>query len=384
MAHSTTTMIILPYAFQTPDKVLRLILGAVFILCSFAPAHAQNTLLKPGFDKEEYIELMKMHARLYDTTKNKIPYPVFFRPVYSSPVVGMDNRWDLWKSKKAAVAVINLRGTTTNQVSWLQNFYAAMVPAQGTLKLSDTYSFSYHLADNPRAAVHIGWLIGVAFLAKDIVPKIDSGYKSGIRDFIIMGHSQGGALAFLMTSYLYNLQKQGLLSKDIRFKTYCSAAPKAGNVYYAYEYENLLNGGWGINVVNGADWVPQSPFSVQTLADFNQTNPFSNVDGVLKKQKYITRIALRHAYKQLKKPSEKAQRRYEKYLGHYVSKMVRKTLPEFEPPVYAKTSDYVRIGPTITLLGDDAYYTLYPDSKTNVFIHHLLEPYLYLMDQYKQ
>jgi hypothetical protein len=377
-------MILLHLLFKKPEMPCRILIFAVFILYSLSSANAQKTILKPGFDKQEYIELLKMHARLYDTTKNKIPYPVHFRSVYNSPTVGMENRWDLWKSKESAVAVINLRGTTQNPVSWLENFYAAMVPAQGELVLSNSFTFKYHLADNPRAAVHIGWLIGVAYLAKDILPKIDSSYKKGIKDFIIMGHSQGGALAYLMTSHLYNLQRQNIIPKDIRFKTYCSAAPKAGNVYYAYEYEKMIDGGWGINVINGADWVPQTPFSVQKLSDFNETNPFKNVDGILKKQKFFARIALRHAYKQLKKPSDKAQRNYEKYLGGYVSKMVRKTLPEFQPPVYAKTADFVRIGPTITLLGDDAYYKLYPDSKTDVFVHHLLEPYLYLIDQYKQ
>jgi hypothetical protein len=368
-------------------KVKILVPNLIFVIFIFyfhTPANAQNAILKPGFDKQEYVELLKMHARLYDTTKNKIPYPVHFRSVYNSPTVGMENRWDLWKSKESAMAVINLRGTTQNPVSWLQNFYSAMVPAQGELKLSNSFTFKYHLADNPRAAVHVGWLIGVAYLARDIVPKIDSCYKNGIKEFIIMGHSQGGALAYLMTSHLYNLQKQNIIPGDIRFKTYCSAAPKAGNVYFAYEYEKLIGGDWGINIVNGADWVPQTPFSVQRLADFNETNPFKNVDGVLKKQKFFTRIALRHVYKQLKRPSDKAQRRYEKYLGGYVSKMVRKTLPEFQPPVYAHTADFVRIGPTITLLGDDAYYKLYPDSNKDVFIHHLLEPYLYLIDQYKQ
>ena len=364
-------------------KILQLILSAVFILLSTWQSYAQTSLLKPGFEKSEYVELMQMHARLYDTTKNKLPFPVHFKYAYRSPVVGMDNRWDLWINEKSTIAVINLRGTTVNPVSWLQNFYAAMVPARGELRLSNQFTFKYHLADNPRAAVHIGWLIGVAYLSADILPKIDSCYKKGIRNFIVMGHSQGGALSYLMTSHLYQLQKDNIIPKDVRFKTYSSAAPKAGNVYYAYEYEHLIRGGWGVNIINGADWVPQSPFSVQTLGDFNNTNPFRDIDAVVKKQKFFTRIAMRHAYRQLKKPSEKAQRNYEKYLGGFVSKIVKKTLPEFVPPAYVHTSDYVRIGPTITLLGDDNYYKLFPDSQKDVFVHHLLGPYLYLIDQYK-
>lgn len=350
-------------------------------------ASAQNTKLKSGFDKAEYKELMYMHVMLYDTAlmnlnKFPVPKPTLFKSIYTSPVMGLDNKWELWKND-ASVAVINIRGTTTNAVGWLENFYAAMVPARGELKIDKNFTFSYDLANHPRAAVHIGWLLGTAYLAKDIVPRIDSLYKTGIKDFFIMGHSQGGAICYLMTSHLYSLQKHGTLPKDIRFKSYCSASPKVGNTHFAYEYEDLVAGGWGFNVINSADWVPEVPFSVQTLSDFNETNPFKNIDGIIKKQKLIARIGLRHAYKGLKKPSEKAQRNYEKYLGKYANKVVTKHLPDFQSPVYFKSSNYVRIGPTIMLLADEAYYKIFQDSEQQVFIHHGMSPYLHLVEQYK-
>ncbi|WP_215233549.1 lipase family protein [Dyadobacter linearis] len=364
----------------------------VICLLLLSPAMAQQKLspaLRPGFDKAEYKELFYMHVLLYDSTKTDTtrpkfitPKPAQFQQVYQSAVMGLDNKWGLWR-KNATTAAINVRGTTQEPVGWLENFYAAMVPAKGELKMSNSFTFQYDLADHPKAAVHIGWLAGTAFLARDIVPKIDSSYKTGTREFLIMGHSQGGAIAFLLTSHLYSLQKQGKLPKDIRFKTYCSAAPKAGNTYYAYEYEHLVDGGWGYTVINAADWIPEVPFSVQTLDDFNETNPFQNIDAVVKKQKLIARIALKHAYKKMRNPSMKAQRNYVKYLGNYASKSVQKILPEFQPPVYAKTSNYVRIGPTIMLMPDAEYYKKFPDSKKTIFVHHLTEPYLYLMDRYK-
>lgn len=368
---------------------ITLICIVLFYACPWSPgqAYAQDSKLKPGFNKAEYKELMYMHVLLYDTAmtnRNKfpIPKPTLFTSIYRSPVMGLDNKWELWKND-ASIAVINIRGTTTNAVGWLENFYAAMVPARGELKLSHAHTFSYDLADHPRAAVHIGWLLGTAYLAEDIVPKIDSLYKNGTRDFIIMGHSQGGAICYLMTSHLHSLKKLGKLPQDIRFKTYCSASPKVGNTYFAYEYENLVAGGWGFNVINSADWVPEVPFSVQTLDDFNTTNPFKNIDGIIKKQKLIARIGLRHAYKGLKKPSEKAQRNYEKYLGKYAGKIVVKNLPEYQSPVYFKSSNYVRIGPTIMLLADQAYYQQFPDSDQQVFVHHGMSPYLHLVEQYK-
>lgn len=363
------------------------ILAILIFFALHGNAFAQTSQLKPGFDKEEYKELIYIHSLLYDTAmlnKNKfiVPKPRYFKSVYMSAVMGLDNRWGLWQND-ASVAVINLRGTTTNAVGWLENFYAAMVPAIGELKISKDYTFSYHLAEDPKAAVHIGWLVGTAHLVRDILPKIDSLHKTGTKDFLIMGHSQGGALSYLVTAHLYSLQRQGKLPADIRFKTYGSASPKVGNTYFAYEYEAMIAGGWGFNVINSADWVPEVPFSVQTLHDFNTTNPFKNIDGIIKKQKLIARVGLRHAYKGLKRPSEKAQRNYEKYLGRYAGKMVVKNLPEYGSPTYYKSSNYVRIGPTVVLLAQSEYYKLFPDSDEQVFIHHGLHPYLHLVEQYK-
>ena len=85
----------------------------------------------------------------------------------------------------------------------------------------------------------------------------------------------------------------------------------------------------------------------------------------------------------VKKPSEKAQRNYEKYLGRFAGKIVSKNLPEYQSPAFYKSSNYVRTGPTVVLLADDAYYKQFEDSDQNVFIHHGLQPYLHLLEQYK-
>ncbi len=349
-------------------------------------AQGQIEKLKPGFDKKQYIEMLKITARQVDTpwTKVTVPFPEKFQFVYRSKVIGLDNQWDLWLSKDS-IAVISLRGTTADQTSWLANFYAGMVPAAGKLELEKNFTFEYHLADNPKAAVHIGWLVGMAYLQRDILPKIDSCYnKLGIRNFIIMGHSQGGAIAYMLTSHLENLKQQHKLPTDIRFKTYCSAAPKPGNLYYAYDYENLTRNGWAYNVVNAADWVPETPFSIQTVNDFNTVNPFTNAKRIIKKQKFPVSMVLNHIYKQMDKPTKKSQRTFEKYLGKKAYTLLKKKLPEFKQPVYIKSSNYVRTGVTIVLLPDADYYKKYPDDNKVIFSHHFPEPYLYLAEKLKE
>ncbi|TDB62391.1 META domain-containing protein [Arundinibacter roseus] len=337
--------------------------------------------LRPGFDKNEYLEMLKISANFGDSSYvAAFPKPERFDFVYRSPVVGLDNRWDLWvsKNKMQPQAVLSLRGTTANSVSWLGNFYAAMVPAKGELTLSKTDTFLYKLAEHPAAAVHVGWLVSTAFLVKDIWPKIDSCYATGTKDFLIMGHSQGGAIAYLLTAYLHHLQQNGQLPADLRLKTYCSAGPKPGNLYFAYDYEAATQGGWAFNVVNSADWVPEVPMSIQTLEDFNVTNPFVNAKGIIKKQKLPKRVAMKYVYNRLSKPSRRAQKNYQKYLGTMTADLVSKNLSGYVPSMYYNSNNYVRTGTTVVLLADEEYMKEYPDNPEKIFVHHFHPPYLAL------
>ena len=338
--------------------------------------------LKPGFDKNEYRELMLISARTTAEQKyyKDFPEPSNFKMIYQSQPIGLDNLWDLWTNNKN-VAVISVRGTTEKPESWLANFYAAMVPAKGELKLNEKEVFKYQLATNPKAAVHIGWLLSMAYLSKEIVPKIREQYKNGTKEFLIMGHSQGGAISFLLTSYLYNLQQLEQLPKDILFKTYCSAGPKPGNLYYAYEYEAMTQGGWAYNVVNAADWVPEIPISIQTLKDFNTINPFTNAKVLIKKQKFPKNLVLRHIYNKFDKPSRKAQKNYEKYLGNLTSKMIKQNIKDFTPPLYYSSNHYVRTGATIVLLPNDDYFKQFPNDSKVLFPHHFHAQYLLLLKQ---
>ena len=362
----------------------KIILLVVIVLgqALFPRLFAQH--LKPYFNKAEYKTLLLISFRT-NTNKayySRYPAPRNYKMIYQSKVVGLDNLWQLWVNTDKTTAVVSIRGTTANPESSLANLYAAMVPAKGEIHLSKTDTFSYDLAENPKAAVHIGWLISTAYLSRDILPKIDSLYKTGIKDFLLMGHSQGGAINYMLTAYLYHLQQNGILPEDIRFKTYCSAAPKPGNLYFAYSYEKLTQNGWGYNVVNAADWVPEMPVSIQTLNDINVPNPFVNAKAAIKKLKFPKNIVARHVYNQLEKPAKSAQRKYEKYLGEMTSKFIKKKLTNFIPPTeYVHSSDYVRTGTAVVLYPGKDYYRFFAKDKKSFFFNHGLKYYLYLIDK---
>lgn len=341
--------------------------------------------LKPIFDKAEYTEMLKINQMAHISLDKwvqpgDVPPPENYTFVYRSPVVAFDNIWDLWVDKNKPVAVIAVQGSIQTEASFLANLYAAMIPAKGELQLDKSFKFSYTLSSRPDAAIHVGWFIAMAYLSKTIEPKIDSCYKAGIREFILTGHSQGGGITFLLTSHLYNLQSTGKLPADIRFKTYCSAGPKPGNLPYAYDYEAITRGGWAYNVVNTADWVPEVPLTVQTVNDFTTVNPFRNARAMIKKQKFPANIALRHIYKKMSKPSIRAQKNYQKYLGKMVSQAVKKQIPGFTSPEYYKSNYYVRTGTTIVLTPEEDYFRLYSNESANpnIWQHHLPKQYLFL------
>ena len=228
---------------------LRLVLITVVLSVAFSLG-AQT--LSPGFDKDEFTELFKALSCQGDSidinSPNYIGEPSRYERIYRSAVMGLENRWDLWKRESATedTYVVALRGTTGTAASWMENFYCAMVPAKGKLQLNDSTVFEYHFADDPKAAVHVGWTLGMAYLAPDIMFRLKELTTAGkLKNLYVVGHSQGGALAFLLTSYLRHKIKAGELPADIVIKTYSSASPKVGNLYYAYDYD-YINRGVGI------------------------------------------------------------------------------------------------------------------------------------------
>jgi hypothetical protein len=66
-------------------------------------------------------------------------------------------------------------------------------------------------------------------------------------------------------------------------------------------------------------------------------------------------------------------------LGNKTSALVRKTLPDLKLPPFFKTSNYARAGNHITLKGGSDYYSKFPLDKDQVFLHHMWDAYLYLI-----
>lgn len=362
---------------------MRLIILGLLLFTSISTF--SQTKLKPGFDAREYIALFSLaRGRIAFSDSVHQQEGLTYKQVYRSPEVGLKNRWTFFR-RSDGVGIIDIRGTVADQASWLANFYAAMIPAKGTLHLTDSTLFHYKFANDTNAAVHAGWAVALGFMAGDMVQKIKESHAGGMKELLIFGHSQGGAIAFLTTSYLLHLQQHGQLPKDLWLKTYCSAGPKPGNMNYAYDYDFMTRGGWAFNVVNAADWVPDSPYTVQTLQDMHEINPLVHTDKLLKKQNLLVRLVGNNAFKKFSNGPRKLQKRYTRLFGNTLyNYAIQKAIPQYQKPEYFQSSNYMRAGVPIVLMPDEGYHQQFrfDENKKDYFVHHHFSAYLYLISKY--
>ncbi len=241
---------------------MKKIFGSVLLLISFFA----NAEIKPGFDKNEVRDMIALcnsytFLDLYGNDAEIIPSG--YKLVYTSPTTGTDNKYQVYT--KGDVGVINFRGSTDKQISWMQNMYSSMIPARNRMVINGE-KFEYCFARNKNAAVHSGYAMGIGFLHKDIISQINSLNKQGIYNIIITGHSQGGALANMLRAYLGNLMHSQISTKN-KFKVYAFAAPMCGNKEFVEEYNShyaVSNNSY--NIINKHDLIPTFPVS------FNDTS----------------------------------------------------------------------------------------------------------------
>jgi hypothetical protein len=353
----------------------------LLLLLVSAGTDAQQ-ILRPGFEAAEYQDVLALNSGLYDSLQRATGRPVLYQKTITSRVTGLDNRWWLFQRSDTPIAVIAIRGTIATGRSWMANLYGVQEPATGTLFLNDSTRIDYQLAQSPEAAIHAGWLIAVTSMADDIERKIRELHDKGIRHIILSGHSQGGAITYLLRSYLFYRTKSGALPADIVYKTYCSAAPKPGNLPFAYDFEYINRGGWAFNVVNAADWVPETPISLQQLQDINPLNPLNDLDIALSRQKWPVRVYARMIHGKLTRKSRKAVGKYQKLMGGKIAAEVKKSLPQLKLPEATPGLNYMRAGTAIVLMPDSAYFKTFPQTGANgrgVWTHHGFEAYLYLL-----
>lgn len=364
---------------------MKLYLTGFLVLCAFLYSkkdlYAQSSNFGPGFQANECEEILRLSLAFVHKSES----PFFteltddYQSYYRSESVGLDNAGDIWIDQDSTVFII-FRGTTANTSSILADFYCAMVPAQGTIVLDKEKEFQYSLARDPKATVHAGFLIGFAYIAENLRPYLDNLYEHGYRNFVVGGHSQGGALCYYMSAWLMQLRLAGTFP-DLQVKTYASAAPKMGNMYFAYDYDNLTRSQWTFSIVNAADPVPEMPFTTQQVdIDMNEPNPILNLMKHVNNLPFLQRFVLKRSFNSMQNKARKSSQAYQKYLGNYVGKFIHKSLPDLTIPNVVATTYFIRPGVPIVLSSNQDYIDFYKDAPS--YFHHGIDPYRYLLRQY--
>ncbi|MDI9358562.1 MAG: hypothetical protein QM528_06420 [Phycisphaerales bacterium] len=329
----------------------------VFLVLQIHLYAQQN--LKPGFIPQEFLDALTINYQFTGLYNVGVPTvdSSRYKMIYLSPELGLNNRWALWR-RNDNIDIISIRGTILAKNSWLENFFAEMIPATGVIYFNKSDSFKYKLAEIHDAGVHAGWLLGLSFIAPTIVEQIKKEYKNGIKEFLIHGHSQGGAIATYLTSYLYYLKKDGILPNDVFFKTYSSASPKQGNKYYSYDFSHIIDPMYAYNVINIEDFSGDSPFTTETYADFAHYNPLRPVyfRESLKHKNIFLHLAACILYHQLNRSLQNARKTISYIFGDLVySNQIKKTLVGLHLPKEMQSSNYVDVATLVPLVPDSIY-----------------------------
>ncbi|RSK39757.1 lipase family protein [Mangrovimonas spongiae] len=216
---------------------------------------------KTGFKNEEAISSIALcNTFNFDKQFNSHDaiLPEAFTLNYDSGIMSMDNKFRVFDNDK--YGVISFRGSTDKMVSWVENCYAAMIPAKGNMTIKEKdYNYTFTQVDS--AAVHSGYALTVVMLSKDIIEQVKTLNEKGISNIIITGHSQGGALATLMRAYLEHLP-EGTFNQKNNFKTYAFAAPMCGNKEFANDYDQQFSDTQtSFSIINPEDPIPELPIN---------------------------------------------------------------------------------------------------------------------------
>ncbi len=239
--------------FKRPFLIL---LASLFSMCLSAG-------VKPGFDATEARDMIALcnsftFEYLYGTDKDIIPPG--YEKVFTSSIQGMDNKFQVYR--KGDRGIINFRGSTEKAISWVENFYSAMIPAKGKIVIQDQ-SHPYTFATEKGASVHAGYALAVIILSDDLLREIQLLNNEGVYEIYITGHSQGGALATMTRAWLENLPKKKLDPKN-EFKTYAFANPMCGNQEFSQQFQELYaETGTAFSIINPEDLVPKLPLNYE-------------------------------------------------------------------------------------------------------------------------
>ena len=235
---------------------LLLIISAILFVSS-----TSNAQLSSGMKPQEAKDMIALcnsftYLELYGDDSEIIPSN--YKKVYTSPVLGMDNKFQVYVNNRTNIGVINFRGSTSKKISWMENMHSALIPVEGEISIQNRV-YKYKYGTDPASLIHSGYALSLAYLHDDLIEQVIQLNNKGIYNIILTGHSQGGALAIMLGAYLKHSDE---VSNKNRFKLYTFAQPMSGNFEFTKEFNrDYCARGMSFSFINPEDLVPTLPLA---------------------------------------------------------------------------------------------------------------------------
>lgn len=340
-----------------------------FIQCSYGISQ-----VTPGFNPSEAKDLLAIcnsFTYLDNDQSDAFIIPSAYKKIYTSPVYGMDNKFQVYVKDK--IGVINFRGSTDQKSSWLENMYSSMIPVKDEIILNNQ-AFKYQVGIDTAGGVHAGYVLAISYLEADLLRQLKALNEKGIYSFFITGHSQGGALAQIFRAYVEYLPASKVSKRNV-YKVYAFANPMIGNQEFANEYSaKFCKTEMSFLIHNPEDIVPRMPMSYN-----DSTYWKSNLQTALfdKEHFSIKQMLAQGAMNAFENPLNKTSN----FLARNVNKQISKDLGTIEMPVFKKDINYTHtsaplyIPPTVyplalkdsSILENDSLMRIYKRDANGVF-----------------
>lgn len=240
--------------------IRKILSGLIFVLTCNLTVSGQVSLVVKETNPQQVIEmayLIQDWPATDDTVKFRKPFDVDkYQKIYTSPELCLDNVFRVYRHKRTYV--LNFRASQLSVGSWMENIYTNMIPASGQMQI-DGAPYTYNFSNVSEAAVHSGFALAIVYMREALMEQIEQAHKAGMEQLIIIGHSQGGALANMLYAHIRNNQDKLGLS-NIICKSYTFGAPMIGNKAFAASFNAKLSGQQqSYNIANKHDIVATLP-----------------------------------------------------------------------------------------------------------------------------
>ncbi|MGL1888836.1 MAG: lipase family protein [Reichenbachiella sp.] len=354
------------------SSVIRLIAVLVAVILYSSIGQAQITA---GFQPEEardMIALCNGFSHLNMLGQDSTIIPGGYQETFVSTVTGLDNVFKVYQ--KQGIGVLCFQGSTDSKYSWMENFHSAMVPAVGELMVEkDTFRYSF--STEKKAAVHSGYILGIALMSKEILSQVERLNNEGVFDILVTGHSQGGSIALLLASYL-EISKGKLIDEKNVIKVYGFANPMIGNSHFVKGFnDQFAKKEMAYSIVNPKDMVPKLPL------EYVEGNPFSKrnrkmivQNGKINHELLFTTVIVKSIGSGASYSMRYLTMRADKQISDVVGKV---TMTKYARDVnYTFVENRIMLGPfeypkvlkDSSILASDSLHILYPKDDNGDFV----------------